>query len=456
MPLLFAKAKLIFYGIPRTGTTSLVAFLKERIGGPIIGHKHCLYWSKSDLVAMAKLGIDPTECEGFCVVRNPFDRILSCWGWGTRISGFYRKIHSFEDFVLDYMPKHFPHWREDGHRDQHLRSMLAWTHHAQTLPGACKKLHVLRYENLVDDLNEFGDSMGLDLDFSEMPHLYISGRQTTTYHEHYTPEMQSVLEVNYHQDMEQYVYEWECDTCIVIPARYASTRLPGKLLLPLGDTTVLGMTCRAARRCRLADSVWVFCDDKKLAAEARKHTENVVMTSRDCRNGTERICRYIDELPEKYKYVVNVQGDEPLVDYRNIEAAIRMHKGLGKWGTFCTTLHQQIDDYEYAASPASVKVVFGKNNRALYYSRALIPALKDTTKPLPPSYAFTGIYVFHRDHLIQYNLEEDTPLQLTEDIEQLKILELGYVIKTYECPVRNERSINTPEDYQYIKGLFGR
>jgi 3-deoxy-D-manno-octulosonate cytidylyltransferase len=240
-------------------------------------------------------------------------------------------------------------------------------------------------------------------------------------------------------------------SCICIPARLNSTRFDRKLLCKFGQETCIEKTVKQCLKVVECDYVYVLTDSQEIV-DAVSHIDSrviCVVTTHPCRNGTERISRYIDCVPKNYKLIVNVQGDEPFVDPENIDHAIKMHSG--EENVFYTTLHENSTDAEYLKSTSCVKVVTDNNNNALMYSRSLIPCNKSNV--VNPSFVykiFTGIYVFNRDLLAKYCELPDTELQLEEDVEQLKILEHGYKIKSYPTIRFNEVSLNTQSDYKYL------
>lgn len=252
-------------------------------------------------------------------------------------------------------------------------------------------------------------------------------------------------------------------TAICIPARYNSSRLPGKLLMKLGKKTCIQHTFEQCQKVTLVDHVFVLTDDIKIQSHIQQIISNsdypikttIILTTVDCINGTERISKHLHLIDEKYSVIVNVQADEPLVDPRNIDHAINMNMKLNDSSDaniFYTTLHQKLTDEKYIGSPSCVKVVINNENDVLLYSRAVIPSNKTHTIDVTKCdyLGFTGIYVFNRKLLGLFCSMENTPLQMAEDVEQLKILEHGYKIKSYGCPYFNEISLNDKDDYEYL------
>lgn len=263
--------------------------------------------------------------------------------------------------------------------------------------------------------------------------------------------------------------------CFCIPARFESTRLPQKLLLKFGQQSCLEKTYIQTTKSAFSkddnSNIFILTDSKKLAEVMNKHiattfpgaAQNIIMTSLDCVNGTDRISKYLDKIPTHYQYIVNVQADEPFISPHNIDHAITEHiKNVTNeppqtsLGVFYTTLHEENNTKAYLQSTASLKVVVDRNNNVMYYSRNVVPWNKENKlqQPLSKYKTFTGIYVFNRIKLEGYKDMSTTEYQLEEDCEQLKILENGYSIKSYPTIEYNEISLNTPDDYTYLLNKY--
>lgn len=246
--------------------------------------------------------------------------------------------------------------------------------------------------------------------------------------------------------------------CFCIPTRYNSSRLHGKMLYKLGDKTCIAKTYQQVLKSRYVnsngDNVFVLVDNHKVATEITNLGGQIIRHQGECINGTDCISKYLNQIPIQYDIVVNIQGDEPLIDPTNIDHAIKKHLTLGQ-SAFFTTLHQVDNRLDYVASASSVKVVTDINNNALWYSRSLLPSNKNQQPCKGVEYKlFTGIYVFNRKLLSKYKDLKTTPSQSEEDIEQLKVLEHGYKIKSYPTVAFNEISLNTIEDYHYLVNII--
>ena len=249
--------------------------------------------------------------------------------------------------------------------------------------------------------------------------------------------------------------------CFCIPARYNSKRFNKKLLKPLGNLSCIERSFLQCCKSKYANNsnIFILTDSEFIKEKMESHNVNIIMTSVNHINGTERISKNLDKIPKNYKYIVNIQADEPFIDPINIDLAIDKHlnnmnninsnRDISK--LYYTTLYQESNDIAYIKNTSSVKVITGLNNNVLSYSRNIIPYNKEGKINLKITYKlFTGIYVFNRELLCNYSILDNTPLQLEEDVEQLKILEHGYSIKSYPTKVFNEISLNTEEDYKYL------
>ena len=246
--------------------------------------------------------------------------------------------------------------------------------------------------------------------------------------------------------------------CILIPARYASSRLPGKPLLNIGTKTVIQRTyLQALKSLYVVNNlaVYVITDSDFIRENIEKIGGNVLMVAENCLNGTERITialqKYRDIL-SKYDVVVNVQGDEPFINPKDIDCAIAAHL---KSKHECTTLHYRITDYRQLMDRSIGKMVINGDGYVMYCSRALIPHSKDG-KPQEGTnyYGHIGLFVFDSEFLFKLQQYPNTPCQLAEDIEWLKIIEMGGKIMSCEVE-ENEIGVNTPEDYAYLLEKYG-
>lgn len=233
----------------------------------------------------------------------------------------------------------------------------------------------------------------------------------------------------------------------VIPARYASTRLPGK---PLKDIAGKPMICRvyerAAKAARVAEAL-VATDDERIYEAVLQHGGKAVMTRKDHPTGTDRLAEVAEKYPD-VDLIINVQGDEPLIEPALIDELAAAFDGDAdlQMATVCTEITDEVE----AKNPNNVKVVMDKKGYALYFSRSLLPYPRHTGTPV---YKHIGIYAYKRDFLLQYAKMAETPLEHAESLEQLRALENGYRIKVIKTPYRFV-GVDTAEDLAKVNEIY--
>lgn len=234
----------------------------------------------------------------------------------------------------------------------------------------------------------------------------------------------------------------------VIPARYASSRFPGKALAPLAGKPLIQHVYERAARARYLSHLVIATDDERIAAAARAFGAPVCMTRADHPSGTDRTAEVASADPAEI--VVNVQGDEPLIDPDAIDAAIL---GLLEAPEVSMgTLKKLIHDPSELANPNVVKVVTDRFGNAIYFSRARIPYVRSGVEEAP-CYKHIGLYVYRRDFLLAYPQLPVGPLERAEKLEQLRALENGYRIRVVETDYES-RGVDTPEDLQAVEKLL--
>ncbi len=233
----------------------------------------------------------------------------------------------------------------------------------------------------------------------------------------------------------------------VIPARYASTRLPGKPLKDIcGKPMVVRVYERAARASRVTDTI-VATDDERIYTAVRQAGGKAMMTKKDHPTGTDRLAEVAAAHPEA-ELIINVQGDEPLIEPKLIDdlaAAFDDDPELQM-----ATVKTEITDPEEQKNPNNVKVVTDRNGYALYFSRSLMPFPRHEGTPV---YKHIGIYAYKRDFLLQYAEMAETPLEHAESLEQLRALENGYRIRVIETPYRFV-GVDTAEDLEKVRAIY--
>ncbi len=230
---------------------------------------------------------------------------------------------------------------------------------------------------------------------------------------------------------------------IIIPARHASTRLPGKLLLDLGGKTILERVYDRASLATLADLVCIATDTDDIYQTAKKFCEHSYMTALEHQSGTDRLAELASKNQD-WELIINVQGDEPFINPEDIDRLIELFKHDPKMQM--ASLFHKITDLEEINNPNNVKVVTDINDCALYFSRAAIPFDRDSSGV--GSYKkHIGIYAYRRETLMMISNLPRTKLESLEKLEQLRALENGIKIKMLETNYK-PIGIDTQEDYQ--------
>jgi 3-deoxy-manno-octulosonate cytidylyltransferase (CMP-KDO synthetase) len=233
----------------------------------------------------------------------------------------------------------------------------------------------------------------------------------------------------------------------VIPARYASTRLPGKALIDIGGKPMIEHVYRQAARAAFLAEVWVATDDERIAAAVRAFGGNVAMTRADHPSGTDRIAEAAAGL--NADVIVNVQGDEPMLDPGEIDAVVAPFSTDPELRM--STAAVLITRPEDISDPAAVKVVTDQHGFALYFSRLPIPLYR--SDPDGPHFKHLGLYAYRKDFLLHYATLPPTPLELAERLEQLRVLENGYRIKVVTVQ-HDAIGVDTPEDLERVRALL--
>ncbi len=205
---------------------------------------------------------------------------------------------------------------------------------------------------------------------------------------------------------------------------------------------------RRAQSCPLISNVIVATDDLRIATTVAGFGGKVKLTRADHRTGTDRLAEVAETLD--CDVVVNIQGDEPLIDPRSIAEAIRPFEDASLQ---MTTLYRRIADPADLASPDVVKVVLDRAGYALYFSRAPIPHARDPRGGWPPLYKHIGLYAYRRSALLVLASLDQTPLERAESLEQLRALEHGIRIKAVETRY-DSIGVDTPEDLEQVRRLF--
>ena len=234
----------------------------------------------------------------------------------------------------------------------------------------------------------------------------------------------------------------------LIPARFASTRFPGKPLADIDGRPMIEHVYRRAAASPAVSRVIVATDDLRIATRVADFGGNVRLTRADHLTGTDRLAEVAATLD--CDIVVNVQGDEPLLDPRAISEAIAP---FADPAISITTLYRRILTPAELSNPDIVKVVIDRGGFALYFSRAPIPFARDPRGGWPPLYRHVGLYAYRRHTLMLMASLDPTPLERAEALEQLRALEHGIRIKTVETAY-DSIGVDTPQDLEQVRRLF--
>jgi 3-deoxy-manno-octulosonate cytidylyltransferase (CMP-KDO synthetase) len=245
----------------------------------------------------------------------------------------------------------------------------------------------------------------------------------------------------------------ESSVLAVIPARYQATRLPGKILADIAGRPMIEHVYRRASSASRVHAVIVATDDERIAAAVRAFGGAALLTRADHASGTDRIAEVVGQLP--CRAVVNVQGDEPLIDPETIDAAVAPM--IADASLEMSTISRPLSSVEEFTSPHVVKVVTDLSGYALYFSRSPIPAsAASAVQPprVPPAArAHVGLYVYRRDTLLKLAALPPAPLEREESLEQLRALANGIRIRVVDTR-HVAAGVDTPEDLERVRSLL--
>lgn len=238
-------------------------------------------------------------------------------------------------------------------------------------------------------------------------------------------------------------------TAIIIPARYGSSRLEGKPLLKANNKPIIQWVWEKAISCPLVDRVIIATDDERIFNACKDFGAEVEMTSNEHKSGSDRIAEVANRHPE-IGYIINLQGDEPLIEQANIELVI---KGvIEDKNADISTLVREIREEDEVNKPNLVKCVFDNNNYAMYFSRSKIPYERAQNDGSWKFYGHLGIYGYKREALFKMTQLPQSSYEMAEKLEQLRALQNGMKIKVGivdNVPV----GIDTIEDFEKFKNM---
>lgn len=233
----------------------------------------------------------------------------------------------------------------------------------------------------------------------------------------------------------------------VIPARYGSTRFPGKALAQIKGKPMIQHVWESSSKSKLINELYVATDDKRIFDAVGRFWGKAVMTSAKHKSGSDRIGEAVKNI--KCDIVVNIQGDEPYINPLNIDKAIKplMKDKNIQVSTLCT----KIKNKEETDNPNTVKIVTDKSGFALYFSRHAIPFNRENTKGVT-YYKHIGLYVYRKDYLMKFIKLKPSKPELAEKLEQLRILENGERIKVVVTNI-DSITIDTKDDLKKLKNI---
>jgi len=237
-------------------------------------------------------------------------------------------------------------------------------------------------------------------------------------------------------------------TIAIIPCRFKSSRLPGKPLKEICGIPMYMHVYNQSLKCTELDDVFIATDDDRIKESCKKNGVPVVMTSSHCVTGTDRVAEAASLL--ECDLVVNIQGDEPMIDPVSIDMIANKMKNSAN--IFATNAFTVIDDDDHINNPHIVKVLISKNSNALMFSRSKIPY----TKNMPTTYRQQlGLYAFKKESLLMFPKLRIGEIEQAEDIEMLRVIENGYTLKMVEVQERSI-SVDTLEDLLYVRSIMER
>jgi 3-deoxy-manno-octulosonate cytidylyltransferase (CMP-KDO synthetase) len=236
----------------------------------------------------------------------------------------------------------------------------------------------------------------------------------------------------------------------IIPARYASTRFPGKPLVKIAGVTMIERVYQQAAKCKLISRVIVATDDERIAEAVRGFGGEVAMTRNDHASGTDRLAEVAKRMPD-IDIIVNIQGDEPLIEPESVDSVVTP---LLESSIEMATAARVLSNPAEIESPQVVKVVVDQFQNALYFSRLTLPFYRDTIDISEQIHlGHIGIYVYRRDCLLKISSLSPTPLEKAECLEQLRALENGIKIRVIQFKTQ-ALAVDVPEDVEKIESAL--
>lgn len=240
----------------------------------------------------------------------------------------------------------------------------------------------------------------------------------------------------------------------IIPARYASTRFPGKPLIDILGKSMLQRVYEQASKSKELTSVIIATDDERIASHAQSFGAKVVITKAEHPSGTDRCFEAYKNTGEEFDYIINIQGDEPFIDPSQIDLLANICNG----NTELATLMIKCNSHDVLFDKGEVKITLNTNSEALYFSRMVIPFIKGVDEKEWHKhfnyFRHVGMYAYRKDVLEKVTKLQPSSLEKAESLEQLRWLENGFKIKCAET-LHDSHCIDTPEDVEKVIKLMG-
>lgn len=233
----------------------------------------------------------------------------------------------------------------------------------------------------------------------------------------------------------------------VIPARWGSTRFEGKVLAEIAEKPMVQHVWERVKESKLVDDVLIACDDDRVLSAVQNFGAKAVMTSKDHPSGTDRIAEAVKDV--NADIVINIQGDEPMICPDVVDALAKSL--LDDKSCPMATLVKEIEREDEISNPNVVKVVFDKDEHAVYFSRSTIPYNRDNQDV--KYYKHLGIYAYRKKFLLSFNDLPKSNLENIEKLEQLRVIEAGYKIKTVLTDLETV-GVDTPDDLAKVESLM--
>jgi 3-deoxy-manno-octulosonate cytidylyltransferase (CMP-KDO synthetase) len=236
----------------------------------------------------------------------------------------------------------------------------------------------------------------------------------------------------------------------VIPARYSSTRFPGKVIAKIGSWPMIRYVYEAAKESKYINKILIATEDERVREVVESFGGECLITSEEHKSGTDRVAEVANLFPE-FSIVINIQGDEPGIEPELIDGVIKNKLQYPEWEV--STAARPFKDNEDPLQPNRVKVVISKKGRALYFSRSLIPFPRNPINH--PIYLHLGIYAYEREFLLRFSTLPRSILEDVESLEQLRVIENDFNIGVY-ITEDSLPGVDTPEDLKAITEIFKR